>query len=206
MPSRNVIKIDVEQSYYHVYARGHGRQPIFRDDEDYRVFLGLLKRHLSVDEVTDKYSKPYPHLRGQIELLCYCLMENHLHLLLYQSEKGAMSRLMRGVMTSYSTYFNKKYDTSGALFESRYKASRISSDEYLMHISRYIHLNPSDWRAYPYSSISAYFGIGQSEWLQQDRIIELFGTLPIYADFLDDTEDYEKSLDDIQYELANRIL
>ena len=206
MPSRNVIKIDVEQSYYHVYARGHGRQKIFRDDEDYRVFLNLFKRHLSVEEIADKYKKPYAHLRGQVELLCYCLMESHFHLLLYQEEKGAMSRLMHGVMTSYSHYFNKKYDSSGALFESRYKASRISFDKYLMHISRYIHLNPVDWRAYPYSSISAYFGIDQPEWLQPDKIIELFGSLPIYADFLDDYEEYKKSLDEIKYELANNIL
>jgi putative transposase len=206
MPSRNVIKIDVEQSYYHVYARGHGRQQIFKDDEDYRVFLNLLKRHLSIDGVTDKYGKPYAHLRGQIELLCYCLMENHFHLLLYQQEKGAMSKLMRGIMTSYSRYFNKKYDSSGSLFESRYKASRIASDAYLVHISRYIHLNPDDWRAYPYSSVSAYFGIGQPEWLQQDKVIDLFESLPVYADFLDDSNDYEESLDDIKYELANNIL
>ncbi|HZJ34663.1 MAG TPA: transposase [Candidatus Angelobacter sp.] len=206
MPSRNVIKIDIEQSYYHVYARGHGRQKIFRDDEDYRVFLNLFKRHLSIKEVTDKYNKPYAHLRGQVELLCYCLIESHFHLLLYQNEKGAMSRLMHGVMTSYSHYFNKKYDSSGALFESRYKASRISFDRYLMHISRYIHLNPVDWRAYPYSSIGAYFGIGRPEWLQPDRIIELFGSLPIYADFLDDFEEYKESLDEIKYELANNIL
>jgi putative transposase len=132
-------------------------------------------------------------------------MDNHFHLLLYQVEKGAMSRLMRGIMTSYSTYFNKKYDSSGSLFESRYKASRISCDSYLMHISRYIHLNPSDWRAYPYSSVSAYFGIGQPEWLQQDRVIELFGSTPVYADFLDDSEDYETSLDEIKFELANKI-
>jgi putative transposase len=205
MPSRNVIKVDIEESYYHVYARGHGRQKIFRDDEDFRVFLNLLKRHLSVEEIADKYGKPYAHLRGQIELLSYCLMENHFHLLIYQIEKGAMSRLMRGIMTSYSTYFNKKYDSSGALFESRYKASRISRDSYLMHISRYIHLNPGDWRAYPYSSISAYFGVGQPEWLQQNRVIDIFGTLPVYADFLDDSEDYEKSLDVIKFELANKI-
>ena len=57
MPSRNVIKIDVEQGYYHVYSRGHGRQQIFKDDEDYRVFLNLLKRHLSVAEAVS-----YTHL------------------------------------------------------------------------------------------------------------------------------------------------
>jgi len=206
MPSRNVIKVDVEQSYYHVYARGHGRQYIFQDDQDYRVFLNLLKRHLSITEVADKYGKPYAHLRDKIELLCYSLMDNHFHLLLYQNEKGAMAKLMRSVMTSYSTYFNKKYDSSGSLFESRYKASRISSDSYLMHISRYIHLNSKDWRAYPYSSISAYFGIGYTEWLQPDKIIDLFGTLPIYADFLDDYEGYKESLDEIKHDLANKIL
>ena len=205
MPSRNVIKIDIEESYYHVYARGHGRQKIFRDDEDFIVFLNLLKRHLSLEMTADKYGKPYTHLRGKIELLSYCLMENHFHLLLYQIEKSAMSRLMRGIMTSYSTYFNKKYDSSGSPFESRYKASRISNDSYLMHISRYIHLNPGDWRAYPYSSISAYFGIGQPEWLQQERVIEIFGSTPVYADFVDDSEDYEKSLEEIKFELANKI-
>lgn len=204
MPSRNVIKTDIEQTYYHIYARGHGRLPIFKDDEDYRVFLNLMKRYLSVNEVNDKYHKPYTHLRGKVELLCYCLMENHFHLLLYQIEKGAMSQLMRGVMTSYSVYFNKKYDSSGSLFESRYKASIISSDSYLMHISRYIHLNPDDWRAYPYSSIHAYFGIGQPEWLQQEKIIDLFGSTPMYADFLDDYNDYERSIENIEGELADK--
>jgi len=206
MPSRNIIKVDLEQSYYHVYARGHGRQMIFKDDEDYRVFMNLFKRHLSENEIKDKYGKPYIHLRGRVELLCYCLMNNHFHLLLYQEDIGAMSRLMRGVMTSYSRYFNDKYETSGSLFESRYKASRISSEPYLMHISRYIHLNPSDWRAYPYSSISAYFGIGQPEWLNQGKVIDLFGTPAIYADFLDDYEDYNESLENIKDELANNIL
>lgn len=205
MPSRNIIKVDVEQSYYHVYARGRGRQTIFCDEQDYRVFLNLFKRHLSLKEVPDNYGKLYVHLRGQVELLCYCLMPNHFHLLLYQEERGTMSRLMRGVMTSYSRYFNKKYDSSGSLFESRYKASRISSDSYLMYISRYIHRNPGDWRAHPYSSIHAYFGIGQPEWLQQAKIVELFDSLPLYADFLDDNEEYEKSLEKIKNELANDI-
>ena len=205
MPSRNIDKIDIDDSYYHVYARGRGKQPIFQDDEDYRVFLNLFKRYLSINESLDGSGRRYHHLRDQVELLCYCLMPNHFHLLLCQIEKGAMSQLMRGLMTSYSVYFNKKYETSGPLFESRYKASIIATDAYLMHISRYIHLNPDDWRAYPYSSIHAYFGIGQPEWLQQQKIIDLFGTTPIYADFLDDYADYKKSLEEIEYSLANKI-
>lgn len=205
MPGRNVLKIDVPDNYYHVYARGHSRRKVFRDDEDFQVFLNLLKRYLSINAVNDKSGRKYPHLRGQIELLAYCLMSNHFHLLIYQKNQGAMSQLMHGVITSYSVYYNKKYKCSGALFETRYRASRISTGEYLMHVSRYIHLNPGDWQAYPYSSIHAYFGIGHPEWLQEEKVIDLFGSTPVYADFLDDTDDYKDSLDEIKGELANRI-
>lgn len=204
MPGRNVLKTDIADSYYHVYARGHGRQQIFREAADYLTFLAIFERYLSTKELTDKYGKPYVNLRGQIELLAYCLMDNHFHLLFYQSDQGAMSKLMRSVMTSYSCYFNKKYDSTGALFESRYKASLISSNDYLAQISRYIHLVPGDWLAYPYSSIHSYF-MGAPDWLQPERVINLFGSTPVYADFLDDTADYEKSLDDIKGELANNI-
>jgi len=204
MPSRNILKTDIQQSYYHIYARGHGRQTIFRDDADFEMFLSLFERHLSKDPKTNSTGRVYPHLRGDVSLLCYCLMSNHFHLLLYQETEGSMSRLMRGIMTSYSMYFNKKYDLSGALFESRYKASRISSDPYLLHISRYIHLNPKDWMAYPHSSIHSYF-TGPPEWLQPERVIELFGTLPKYADFLNDRDNFAESLVMIEDELAETL-
>lgn len=204
MPCRNVLKTDVESSFYHVYARGHARQQIFRDDSDYLAFLAIFERYLSTKVLSDKYGKPYVSLRGQIELLAYCLIDNHFHLLFYQTDKGAMSKLMRSVMTSYSCYFNKKYDSTGALFETRYKASLISSNDYLAQISRYIHLVPGDWLAYPYSSVHSYF-IGAPDWLQPDRVVGLFGSTPVYADFLNDSTDYEKSLDYIKDELANQI-
>ena len=204
MPSRNVLKIDIPDSYYHVYARGHGKQKIFRDHEDFEYFLSLFARHLSDETAVSVSGREYAHLKEDISLLSYCLMNNHFHLLIYQKSSGAMSRLMRGIMTSYSMYFNKKYGSSGALFESRYKASRISSESFLMHISRYIHLNPKDWMAYPHSSIHSYY-LGAPEWLQSTPIIELFGSLPKYADFLNDHADYKESLELIEDELANRI-
>lgn len=202
MPRRNVIKIDIPQSYYHVYARGHGKQKIFKDEDDFETFLNLFARYLSKKPKADGYGKSYPHLYEKVSLLSYCLMRNHFHLLLYQEDEGAMSALMRGVMTSYSRHYNSKYGLSGALFESRYKASRISSEEYLMHISRYIHLNPKDWMAYPHSSIHSYY-MGAPEWLEPERVIDLFGSLPIYADFLNDYTDYKESLESIKDELAN---
>ncbi len=200
MPSRNVIKIDIPQSYYHVYARGHGRQAIFRDEDDYRKFEDLFERYLSERSPGIGERKLY----GEVSLLGYCLLDNEFHLLLYQASEGAMSKLMRGIMTSYSMYFNRKYGLSGALFESRYKASRISDNENLKHISRYIHLIPKDWMAYPHSSIHSYY-LGAPDWLEPSRIVEIFGTLPMYADFLNDADDYKESLEIIKDELANKL-
>lgn len=203
MPSRNVLKIDVPDSYYHVYARGASRKAIFLEDDDYVYFLGLFHRYLSHDEVTDKNGVPYDKLHDDVVLLAYCLMGNHFHLLIYQKEEGAMQRLMRGVMTSYSRYFNKKYDQSGSLFESRYKASRISSDEYLMHISRYIHLNPNRWKNYPYSSIGYYLGDMSPDWLHVEKILGLFSSSNAYTEFVDDYKDIRDVYESIKHELAS---
>lgn len=203
MPSRNILKIDVEEGYYHIYARGVNKDTIFKEDTDYHVFLNLLKRYLSKEARHDTYGVPYIHLYNKLELLCYCLMPNHFHLLIYQNEKGAMPTLMRGVMTSYSRYFNKKYQRRGPLFESRYKASLILNDSYLEHITRYIHLNPRDYKTYPYSSLPYYISTLQAEWVRPGRIIELFNNTEYYTTFLEDYEDIKKMNDEIKHELAN---
>ncbi|NCQ54241.1 hypothetical protein GW791_02255, partial [Candidatus Saccharibacteria bacterium] len=196
MPSRNVVKIDIPNTFYHVYARGHNKGLIFRDDEDYRVFLNLLKRYLDIIIINNSSGRPYANLYGQIELNCYCLMPNHFHLLLYQINEHAMTQLMRFIMTGYSRYFNKKYELSGALFETTYKASIISINKYLIHISRYIHINPKDWRTYKYSSLTYYLAKTPPEWLQTKRIIELFSSPNEYELFIADYEDYKYTLDD----------
>jgi putative transposase len=203
MPSRNVLKIDIADSYYHVYARGSSRKAIYQEEDDFSYFLGLFHRYLSDDEVKDGNGVPYSKLSDDIELLAYCLMNNHFHLLIYQNHEGGMQRLMRGVMTSYSHYFNKKYDQSGPLFESRYKASRISTDEYLMHVSRYIHLNPDDWQTYRFSSIGAYRSNDSSDWLNTDRILQLFSNKTKYMEFVNDYKDVRDVYEYIKHELAN---
>lgn len=203
MPSRNIVKIDVDQSYYHVYARGASRKDIFLDEEDYRVFLNLCKRYLSREPMTDRLGREYKNFYDNVELLAFCLMPNHFHLLFYQDEAGAISHLMRGVMTSYSGYFNRKYSRSGALFESRYKSSRISDDAYLMHISRYIHLNPKQWRTWSWSSLANYLGRAESDWLRPERITELFASREMYEKFVADYEDSQRMIEAIKHELAN---
>ena len=202
MPSRNLLRVDVPDGYYHVYTRGVNSRTIFRNDQDFRVFLNLLKRYLSVEVTKDGMGRDYPHLYGQLELLCYCLMPNHVHLFVYQAEQGALEQLMRCVMTSYSRYFNKTYERRGPLFESRYKASLISIDPYFEHISRYIHLNPKDWGQYSYSSLSFFVGDMKAEWIMPGKILGLFKSTREYVDFLQDYADHKLMLDQIRDELA----
>lgn len=189
MPSRNVLKDYVPHSYYHVYNRGVEKRVIFKDDQDYEVFLSLLKRYLSPSSEKDSYGRDGVTFYGEVELLAFCLMPNHFHLLLYVNENPRkMSELLRRVSTSYTMYFNKKYDRVGHLFQGRFKASRIFNDEYLLHISRYIHRNPSDYYNWQYSSYPYYIKGWSADWVRPDRIYELYewGT---YEQFVNDWND-----------------
>lgn len=203
MPSKNSLKKDVEDSYYHIYSRGVNRSPIFLSHGDYVVFFGLLKRYLSVKPAKNENGVIYPHFYNEVELLAFCLMPTHFHLLIYQHDQMAMQNLMRALMTSYSMYFNKRYKRSGPLFEGRYRAVLINSEPYIFHISRYIHLNPDNWQTYPYSSLAYYRNELSAEWIKPDRIVSLFGSKDEYLDFVADYEDYEQQLISVKDNLAH---
>jgi putative transposase len=156
MPSRNILKQDAPDIFYLVYARGLNRQRIFRESADFEKFLKLFSRYLSLEETKNSVGISFPNYSNRLELTAFCLLPNHFHLLVFQRQQGVMTQFMRSLLTSYSMYFNKKYKRSGPLFESRYKASMISDDAYLEHVSRYIHLNPRLWQHYDYSSLPYY--------------------------------------------------
>ena len=150
MPAREPIFS--AQSYYHIYNRGHNKQLIFLHYKDYSRYLKRLEEFLEKHEVT---------------LLGYCLMPNHLHLLLRQDGDESLDKFMHRLHTSYSMYFNKKYERVGSVFQGRFKAKIIDSEEYLLHVSRYIHLNPleivraqdpalNSLLTYPWSSLKEY--------------------------------------------------
>lgn len=208
MPSRHIIKnIDVD-SYYHVYNRGVAKQDIFREPEDYATFLHLFKRHLSYEIPADKYGRPHAKLNNDIELLAFCLMPNHFHLLAYNITEKGLPNLMRRTMTAYSMYFNKRYKRVGTLFQDTYKASRITEEPYLMHISRYIHLNPQDlnqsFEEYPYSSYTYYTGKRSAKWLNTDKVLGLYGNnTKSYAKFVKDYEANRQEIQFIKHQLAD---
>lgn len=203
MPGRNVLKEDVADSFYHAYVRGANRQRIFREPADFEKFLKLFSRYLSLEEAHNDVGVSFPNFYNKIELVGFCLMPNHIHMLLYQRQQSAMSQFMRSLLTSYSMYYNKKYKHTGPLFESRYKASRISDDAYLEHVTRYIHLNPRHWRDYEYSSLPYYLHQISDEWLRPERITSRFKTPAKYLEFVEDYTQRKEMLDILKHELAN---
>ncbi|MFZ1361289.1 MAG: transposase [Candidatus Saccharimonadales bacterium] len=200
MPSKNAVREYDIRTYYHVYNRGASKQSIFLDDQDKINFLSLLQRHLDPDD-TSRRSDGLPYPIFDIELLAYCLMGNHFHLLLYQNEDtAAISNFMKSIDTAYTMYFNKKYRASGHLFQGPFKSARITDEAYLLHITRYIHMNPRYYQRYRWSSISAYLGKAAPAWLKIERIADMRPAE--YRNFLADYESRKAELELLKNYLA----
>lgn len=205
MPGRNIYKEYLADSYYHVYNCGVGKQTIFKETADYVVFLSLLKRYLDKSPSKNSVGVTYPSYRDDVELLAFCLMPSHFHLFLYQHNVDGMRHLLKSLGVAYSMYFNRKYKRLGPVFQQRYRASRISSDAYLIHISRYIHLNPNKYTEWKWSSLPYYIGKNKADWVKPKRILELFDSED-YLQFLHDYKDKRDDFEEIKSELANNPL
>jgi len=191
-----------EEAYYHIYNRGVAKQHIFKDEKDYVVFLSLLKRHLNNEPAKDELGREYPNFHDDVQLLAFCLMPNHFHLFVFQHDKNAITKLLRSVCTAYTMYFNRRYERVGHLFQGRFKASIITNDAYLIHISRYIHLNPDKHMGWEFSSLPYYLKIKQASWINPQPILELFDDSS-YLDFIKDFAGHRQSLVDISSALAD---
>jgi REP element-mobilizing transposase RayT len=135
-----------KNGFYHIYNRGNHREPVFYDDFDYSYFLRLIKTN------ADRYA---------VSIVAYCLMRNHYHFLIRQLDEHPQSitKFIGCSAMSYAHYFNKKYGQVGSVFQDKYKAKAVLTDTYLLHLSRYIHLNPHEFidpHRYPWSSLRAY--------------------------------------------------
>ncbi len=204
MPTRNRVKVYIPNTYYHLYNRGWNRTEIFKEHDDYEYFEWLLSRHCSPEPVKDRKGREYAYYSNDVRILAYCLMPNHFHLLVYQfDEPNMIAKLMASILTAYTMYFNKKYHRRGSLFESTYKAVPVVKDEQLLHITRYIHLNHKDFRAWPYSSYLDYIYTSDKDWLETQPILDLFTSIERYVEFVDDYEQLQRERDSIKAELAN---
>ena len=133
-----------ESGYYHIVNRGIGKQILFEDADDYSRFLDALKRYTAEEQAT---------------VICYCLMENHFHLLIHAST--GLDRIMKRICGNYAYYYNEKYGRSGHLFQDRFRSEAIKDDAQLLATVRYIHNNPQKAgvcarEQYPWSSWREY--------------------------------------------------
>ena len=145
-------------------SRGNHRADIFREDEDYEIYLKIVER------TRERY--PF-YLYG------YCLMTNHVHLQI-ETTNQELWYIMKNINFIYTQYFNKKYNLIGHLLQGRYHAEIIEDDAYTLQTSRYIHLNPVKAKMvsspvdYPWSSYDVYMGNRVSELVSEEKILSYF--------------------------------
>jgi len=199
MPAKNTIKQYLKNGYYHIYNRGVDKRTIFKDEQDYGVFLNYLKYYLSplpkltpLRKITIREDKKYQisdykckNYHQAITLLAYCLMPNHYHLFVKQTESRNIELFMKSLGTRYAMYFNKRSKRSGTLFEGNYKAVLVDSDEQLIHLSRYIHLNPhpKPLNSQP-SSYPDYLRLKHTSWLHPKDVLKHFKSSLAYKKFV----------------------
>lgn len=165
-----------EWGYMHVYTRGNGKQILFEERTDYIYYLQLLKKYSSETGVA---------------ICSFCLMENHVHLIVYDPERK-ISQLMSRLSSAYSGYFNWKYKRTGHLFEGRFNSIPIESEDYLLRVFRYVLNNPKSSKIckaeeYPWSSYSRY---GHPESFVKTSVFqELIGSREEYEAYI--SADYE---------------
>ena len=154
------VRIEYEGAVYHVTIRGNNRNAIFAEDSDRERFLVDMEESIQ---------------RFDVRLFLFCLMTNHVHLVL-ETPRANLSSFMHRLQTAYTVYFNRKHHQSGHLTQGRFGAAVVDEDEYILKLSRYVHLNPvfvrayqskspreriEILRAYPWSSYRSYVGLSK---------------------------------------------
>lgn len=213
MPYRTIPLVNGE--IYHVFNRGVAKLPVFDDTRDYHRFLDTLY-YYQFQGPKPQFSqlKRFKNLDFEknkkiVEIICYCLMPNHYHLLVKQLNENGISEFISKFSNSYTKYFNTRHKRVGPLLQGQFKAVRIEHDEQLLHASRYIHLNPivsflvKDLRRYLWSSYPNYIGLYSDKVCNKELILSMFKSAQNYEQFALDQIDYGKSLELIKHLLLD---
>lgn len=180
---------------YHVMLRGTNKQRIFHDQEDHLCFLRGLEK--------------YRALCG-FHLYAYCLMPNHVHLLLREGVEGeAVGNIMLRLTTWYVYRYNRKYERSGALFDGRYKSEPVEDDNYFLTVLRYIHRNPlkagiaNSLSHYPYCSFTRYESPAADQLIEKEMLFSLIPRTSLKE--WHEATDHEKCLDMSEHRAPKRL-
>lgn len=217
MSDRRVPLVNGE--FYHIYNRGVARQPTFLTQYDYEQALLALSYYRFVnppirlsrfkelpteqrDYIFEKLQKTEKH----IEIVSFVFMPNHFHFLLKQTTENGISIFLSKFTNSYTKYFNTKRNRVGPMLQGVFKSVHIESDEQLIHVSRYIHLNPvasvfikeTELLSYPWSSLPDYLK-RKSSLVYMEPVLDHFPSSNEYKNFVLDRADYAKRLEQIKH-------
>ncbi len=197
-----------ENGVFHIFTKSIAEYTIFRTEEDYVRMLNLLKFYMFERKNSFYYYSRLPDIEKEklykgkkiVKIIAYCLMPTHIHLILYNEQENGITTFMRNLLDSYTRYFNLKVKRKGPLWESRFKSILVETDEQLLHLTRYIHLNP----------VTAYLVDSPEKWKfssyleyveeinEQEKISEYKDFLEIspkdYKIFVNDRISYQREL------------
>lgn len=211
MPGR--ITPLVNGQFYHIFNRGNNKQDIFLQPKDYKrfqktfyyyQFLGPKPSFSKFSKSDFNFFQPDPN-KKLVDVICYCLMPNHFHLLVRQLKENGISIFISQLSNSYTKYFNTKYSRIGSILQGSFKAVLIETDEQLVHVSRYIHLNPvvsglaKTLESYKWSSYSEYIN-GNGIICSTNEILNFFTTKKSYKEFIEAQIDYGTSLEILKHQ------
>lgn len=215
MPRRFVAFRNHE--HYHAYNRGVNKLPVAIIEEDFMRLLELIEfysykplpirysyyRRLSLIQKELVLNRLKEHGR-RVSILAYCFMPNHIHLLIRQEAEGGLSRFMSDLLNGYTRYVNTRHGRIGPLFQGQFKAKHIENDSQLLHLSRYIHLNPysagiaelfDGLIRYTWNSLPEYVNPARGGLCDTKLILGLAGGRPQYRKFVEDHADYQRQLE-----------
>ena len=214
MPGRSVILATGE--IYHVYNRGVEHRQIFVDKRDYKRAIETIEfyqynpqlrfsnfKNLDIEK-RNNILKNIHKLPKIIEIICYCFLPNHFHLLLRQLTESGISNFVSKFTNSHTKYFNTRNNRDGRLFGGTFKSVRIETQEQLLHVSRYIHLNPiisylvkpENLEDFQWSSFNEF--MGHSGFCQKESILSEFKSTRKYKEFVLNQVDHARTLENIK--------
>lgn len=220
MPKRKVIL--AQNEIYHIFNRGVARMPVFRRPSEFLRYIELIEYcHFANTPVSFSIYNKRPLVQRQeimqslyiennlrVEILAFCLMPNHFHFVLRQITEHGIAQFIGNIQNGYGKYFNMKSDRSGPVFQPSFKAVRVETDEQLLHVSRYTHLNPStgflvkieNLLDYKWSSLPGYLDKSKAySFVNSNTVLELCGGKVLYKQFIFDQAGYQRELGIIKH-------
>lgn len=210
----------VNDEYYHIFNRGVARVPTFLDKRDYNQALASISyyrfieppvkfsrfKEMSVDTKSNVL-KSLEKKKKLIDIICFALMPNHFHFILKQISDKGISTFLSRFTNSYTKFFNIKHERVGPLFQGRFKSVHVESDNQLIHLSRYIHLNPltshvipdKELISYPWTSLKKYLSKDDLRFVNPEIIMNNFASPDTYLKFVMDQKNYQMKLKEIEH-------